>query len=296
MKGTYGLASSAALLSAVCLICAPVAAQKDPALQKDQARAAAARKSDANRPKPLPPGGPAPRQADGHPDLSGVWFPGFYGTGDLNALGGLDGNSMLVRREFDPKKTPEEGPSFQPWAAAKLKEMYPSEVEVELKRPSVNCEPRGVPGMFTVNGYPIQLITTPGQLVQLVELNNNFRVVPTDGRPHAKDPDPTFNGDGVGHWDGDTLVIDTVAIDETTWNDREGWFHSDEERVIERLTRPSLNYLIYQVTIEDPKVLAKPWSSVQHTWTLGHEPLGEYYCTHNEELYQFSRLKKQEPK
>src|SRR5579863_4584859 len=278
MKRAYSMVGGAALLAAVCLISTPVAAQKD------QAPKAGTQKSDASLPKPLPPGGPTPRQADGHPDLSGVWFPGFYGTGNLNALGGLDGNSMLVRREFDAKKTPEEKPSFQPWAAAKLKEMYPSEVEVELKRPSVNCEPRGVPGLFTVNGYPIQLITTPGQLAQLVELNNNFRVVPTDGRPHAKDADPTFNGDGVAHWDGDTLVIDTVAIDEQTWNDMQGWFHSDEEHVVERLTRPSLNYLIYQVTIEDPKVLTKPWTSAPHTWTLGHEALGEYYCTHNEEL------------
>jgi hypothetical protein len=290
MKRPCSMVLGATFLAALCVVSIPAAAQKE------QAPKTGTQKSNAPQLKPLPPGGTTPRQADGHPDLSGVWFPGSYGTGDLNAAGGLDGNSMIVRREFDAKKTPEEKPSFQPWAAAKLKEMYPTEVEVELKRPSVNCMPRGVPGMFTVNGYPIQLITTPGQFVQLMELNNNFRVVPSDGRPHAKDPDPTFNGDGVTHWDGDTLVIDTVAIDEQTWNDREGWFHSDQEHVIERLTRPSLNYLIYQVTIEDPKVLTKPWSSVPHTWTLGHEPLGEYYCTHNEELYQFSTLKKQESK
>jgi hypothetical protein len=257
--------------------------------------AAQKKKEEANGVQPLPPGGPAPRMADGHPDLSGVWFPGVTGGGNLNDVG-LDGNSNLVRQEFDPKKTPQEPPPFQPWAAAKLKEMYPTQIDVELHRPSVNCEPRGVPGMFTTNPYPIQLVTTPGQFIQLIELNNNFRVVPTDGRPHAKDPDPTFNGDGVAHWDGDTLVIDTIAIDEKTWNDMQGWFHSDEEHVVERLTRPSLNYLIYQVTIEDPKVLTKSWTSAPHTWTLGHEPLGEYYCTHNEELYQFSTLKKGEAK
>jgi hypothetical protein len=209
---------------------------------------------------------------------------------------GLDGNSNLVRREFDPKKTPQEPPPFQPWAAAKLKEMYPTDVDVQLHRPSVNCIPRGVPGMFMTNPYPIQLVQTAGQFVQLDELENNFRVVPTDGRPHVKDPDPTFNGDAVGHWDGDTLVIDVIAIDERTWNNFEGWFHSDQEHVIERLTRPSVNYLVYQVTIEDPKVLTKPWTSAPHTWTLGREPLGEYYCTHNEELYQFNTLKKGDAK
>src|SRR5579862_8617416 len=273
------VASGAVLLAALCVVFMSAVAQNE-------------------KPKgvqALPPGGATPRLKDRHPDLSGVWFPGVTGGGDLNDVG-LDGNSNLVRRLYDPRKTPQEPPPYQPWAAAKLKEMYPTQVDVELHRPSVNCDPRGVPGMFVTNPYPIQLVTTPGQFVQLIELNNNFRVVPTDGRAHAKDPDPTFNGDGVAHWDGDTLVIDTIAIDEKTWNDMQGWFHSDEEHVVERLTRPSLNYLIYQVTIEDPKVLTKPWTSAPHTWTLGHEALEEYYCTHNEELYQFSTLKKQESK
>jgi hypothetical protein len=281
--GSYML-SGATLLAALCMISMHAAAQRE------QAATTGTGKSDAQQVKPLPPGGPTPRMADGHPNLSGVWFPGITGGGDLNDVG-LDGNSGLVRRLFDPKKTPQEKPAYQPWAAAKLKQMYPTQIDVELHRPSVNCEPRGVPGMFTTNPYPLQLVTTPGQFVQLIELNNNFRVVPTDGRPHIQDPDPTFNGEGVAHWDGDTLVIDTIAIDEKTWNDMQGWFHSDEEHVIERISRPSMNYLTYQVTIEDPKVLTKPWSSVPWTWTLGHEPLEEYYCTHNEELYQFNSLK-----
>src|SRR5689334_17484453 len=177
--------------------------------------------------KPLPPGGPAPRTADGHPDLSGVWFPGTIGREDLTAEGDP------ARRQFDPKETPEEKPPFQPWAAEKMKQR--SEVETELERPSVNCLPRGVPGMFITNPYPIQLIQTPGVLAQLNELNNNFRVIPTDGRPHSKDPDPAFNGEGIAHWEGDTLVIDTIAIDERTWNNYTGWFHSDQEHVIERI-------------------------------------------------------------
>jgi hypothetical protein len=126
--------------------------------------------------------------------------------------------------------------------------------------------------------------------VQLVELLNNFRVIHTDGRPHAKDPDPAFNGDGVARWEGDTLVIDTIAVDETTWNDFVGWFHSDQQHVIERITRPSMNYLVVQVTIEDPKVLTKPWTSAPRQWSLGHEDLQEYHCTHNEELDQLRRL------
>jgi hypothetical protein len=125
----------------------------------------------------------------------------------------------------------------------------------------------------------------------LNELNNNFRVVPIDGRPHPKNPDPAFNGDAVGHWEGDTLVIDVTAIDVSTWNNFTGWFHSDQEHVVERLSRPSKNYLIYQVTIEDPKVLTKPWVSAPRHWSLGHEPLEEYYCTNNKEEEALKALK-----
>lgn len=237
-------------------------------------------KSNAKR---LPPGGPAPRSADGHVDFSGVWFAGYMGREDLTAEGDP------ARRQFDAKVTPEEKPSFQPWAAEKIKKL--SVIDAELLRPSVNCMPRGVPGMFITNPYPFQFIQTKGQLAQLNELNNNFRIIPTDGRKHTVDPDPTFNGEGIAHWDGDTLVIDTIAVDERTWNNFTGWFHSDQEHVIERLKRPSKNYLVYQVTIEDPKVLTKPWTSAPRVWTLGHEALQEYYCTNNQEKEQLKSLR-----
>jgi hypothetical protein len=225
-----------------------------------------------SKPQPMPKGGPAPRASDGHPDLSGVWFPG--------TAGGFTFNTAL-RRQFDPKATPEEPPPFQPWAAAKIKAM--TATDYELGRASLNCLPRGVPGMFLIDPYPFQLVQTPGLFIQLDELNNNWRVVHTDGRAHNAEPDPSFNGDEVGHWDGETLVIDVVGIDERTWNNFTGWFHSDQEHVVERITRPSMNYLVYQVTIEDPKVLSKPWTSAPRVWTLGHEDLLEYKALKSKE-------------
>jgi hypothetical protein len=271
----YFVGSAAMLL---CLCLAPSA----PAQDKQQDK-----QSDGERKlKPLPKGGPTPRTPDGHPDLSGIWFPG--------NTGGFDVSFPAAQRQFDAKVTPQQKPVFQPWAEAKIKAM--TAVDFELGRASVNCQPRGVPGMILLNPYPMQLVQTRGQLVQLNELNNNFRVIPTDGRAHHKDPDPTFNGDAVAHWDGDTLVIDVIGLDERTWNNFVGWFHSDQEHVIERLTRPDKNHLIYQVTIEDPTVLAKPWTSVPLAWSLGTEPLEEYFCTNNKEVDEYKVLKGQEAK
>jgi hypothetical protein len=118
-------------------------------------------------------------------------------------------------------------------------------------------------------------------------------MVPTDGRPHPKDPDVTFNGDSVAHWEGDTLVVDTIAIDTRMRNisvgrtgDANAWLHSAKEHVIERFSRPSKNYLTYQLTVEDPEVLVKPFTSAPHTWTLAQDPNDvwtEYICTANED-------------
>lgn len=272
-----GFCGSLSVLALACISSHPASAQDKKASGKEE------RPVNAKKGVPLPPGGPAPRLADGHPDFSGVWFEGSTGGQTFDAA---------ARRQFDPKVTPEEPPPYQPWAAAKIKAM--TGTDYELGRASVNCLPRGVPGMVLLNPYPLQLVHTPGQLVQLNELNNNWRVIPTDGRAHDSDPDPGFLGDEVGRWEGDTLVVDTISIDERTWNDFKGWFHSDQEHVIERFTRPDLNHLFVQVTIEDPKVLTKPWTSAQRMWTLGHEKLQEYFCTNNQEVDQLTKLKDKE--
>src|SRR6202023_2625856 len=98
----------------------------------------------------------------------------------------------------------------------------------------------------------------------------------------------------VGRWEGDTLVVDGISFDERTFIQPNGWFHSDQLHVVERYTRPSINYLIVQITVEDPKVLTKPWTSAPRRWTLGHEDLQEYFCTNNEETQEYQLLNQQE--
>ena len=235
------------------------------------------------KPVPLPPGGPPPRMSDGHVDLSGVWFSG--PTGKANAW-------SVVPDE--PEK--EDPVPFRPEAAAKIQAM--SRTERQLRSPGVACLPVGTPGMWTINPYPHQIVMKPGLYVHLIESDNAWSVVHTDGRPHKKpeDLEPLYNGDQTARWDGDTLVIDTISIDERTWINQSGWFHSDQAHVIERLRRPSMNYLEYQYTVEDPKVLTKPWTSAWRTYSLGSEDLTENFCTNNENLEQLQKLNEVESK
>ena len=236
----------------------------------------------------MPPGGPAPRLADGHPDLSGHWLPNSAGQG----VSGRYGVDPAATRQFDPKVTPEERPSFQPWALEKIKSMTPT--ELELSKSSVNCMPRGVPAIWLQNPYSTMMVHKPDVLVQLYEVLNNFRVIHLDGRPLPKYPEPLFHGNSSARWDGDTLVVESTGFDERTYIQPNGWFHSDQLRVVERYTRPSMNYLMVEVTVDDPKVLTKPWKSAPRRWTRGNGDIYEFYCTNNRELEELEKVREQE--
>jgi hypothetical protein len=187
-------------------------------------------------------GGPTPRTADGHPDLSGRYL--FVG-----------GN-------------PPESPVFRPETKAKYQNPVPSGACVMGGTPTTIT-------MQTTEHGPIQLVQGPGVLWILTESPQSIVWIPTDGRPHTKLPDVSFIGESVGHWERDTLVVDTVAIDTKMRNISVGlgglakaWTHSEKEHVIQRFSRPANNLLIYQVTVEDPIVLAKPFTSAPLRWSL----------------------------
>jgi hypothetical protein len=111
-----------------------------------------------------------------------------------------------------------------------------------------------------------------------------FRRIPTDGRAHPADLDPTFMGDSVGRWDGDTLVVDVLGFNERTWLDTEGHQHSDALHVVERFTRAGADVLQYAVTIDDPKTYKQSWTTSR---TLSRQPgwaLKEYVCEENNKI------------
>jgi hypothetical protein len=119
-----------------------------------------------------------------------------------------------------------------------------------------DCKPLGVPQSF-VTPYPFQIVQTPKLILMIFEYPNAIRWIPTDGRAHPVDPDPSWMGDSVAHWEGDTLVVDSVGFNDKT--EVSGYMHTEDLHVVERYRRLENGSLEYNVTVEDPNVFARPW-------------------------------------
>ena len=268
--------SAGVVLAGLYIVFTPVLAQNSPGqgakspVQYDTTKVA----GNFDKVRALPPGGPAPRTADGHPNLTGRWYPNHAGR---MLQGGYQIDDSIMR-QFDPKVTPQEQPVFRPDAGKYLQPPFPYG----------SCPIGGTPISIVMQQSehgPMELIQQPGRMWILSEFPITIRHMFTDGRPHAKDPNPSFGGESIAHWEGDTLVVDTIAVDSRLM-DMEKWHPSEKQRLTERFTRTSKNYLTYDLTIEDPLVLAKPYHYVPRTWTLAQDPNDawtEYICTGNEE-------------
>jgi hypothetical protein len=224
---------------------------------------------------------PTPRTATGLPDLTGFWTDGSLDIGSILAPDattvsgdgkvtqlGFASERLLCERGVTSFKKRTADPSLRP----SYKPEYQARVDENFRRqqyldPSFRCQPEGVPR----EGPPKEIVQTPTTLYffyRPVENNRSFRMVPVDGRPHRKDADAMADGDSVGRWEGDTLVVDVTNLSEDTWLDTDGDIHSSAMHVVERLTRKG-NALRYEVTVEDPEMMTKPWSPRPRTVLLG---------------------------
>jgi len=204
------------------------------------------------------PTGPTPRTTDGHPDLSGNWAP--------SAI--RQNVDMIVSGVFVP---------MQPWAAALQKQRKES---LSKDDPEARCLPPGVPRMSTTP-YPWTIVQTPKLIVIVYEGGAHvWRKIFMDGRPHDPNVQDTWLGDSIGHWEDDTLVVETVGQNDKTWMDQAGIPHSSDMKVIERIRRPDLGQLEIEHIIEDPKTFTKPWTFTTHPTLLKGE-LIEYICQEN---------------
>jgi hypothetical protein len=200
-----------------------------------------------------PPQGPAPRTAWGKPDLNGVWQRPY--VPDIERAN----RAPLPYTEWGKKQWESYNPEEGDYTGA--------------------CLPFG--HMRSMNSPdPIQIMQTPTHLSFLYEQNSWFKVLPIDGRKPSKKV-PTWFGDSVGNWDGDTLVVETTNFNGLTRLDTAGHPHSDQLKLTERFTRSDAGHIAYQVTIEDPKTYTKPIVS-DRTFTLRTDwEILEYSCEEN---------------
>ena len=152
-----------------------------------------------------------------------------------------------------------------------------------MARGASNCLPPGVPGIMGTAQYPTEFLFTPGRVTMLHEAWMQWRIVFTDGRGHAEDMEASFNGDSIGHWEGDTLVIETVGIKPSVELTR-GMRHSEQLRIVERihLAKDDPDTLINEMTAEDPLALEKPWRNVTQYRRMREGTLIEFICAEND--------------
>jgi hypothetical protein len=219
---------------------------------------------------------PAPTWLKAGADFSGVWELK-HGNGPAH----FDQDADF--RHPNPPLTPE-------WLAEWQKTSERKRAGMKIWDPAIHCLPPGMP--HTMNGtYPMEVLMTPGRVTVLTELFNETRRIWTDGRGHPP-PDEleyTFVGDSIGHWEGDTLVIDTVGVREESVLDVTDLPHSDQMHLTERVHLANKNQLDWTITLIDPVVYARPWTVTKHYLRAKpDEKVREYVCAENNQAEPYT--------
>src|SRR5262252_4651108 len=238
----------------------------------------------------------ARRTADGKPDLNGVWqtintanwdlqeHPARAGqVVTLGAIGAVPAGLGVVEGNEIP---------YLPAAAAKKKENFENRL---IADPELKCYLPGVP-RATYMPYPFQIVQTPNFVLMAYEYAGATRTISMDKTPPS--PADSWMGNSVGHWEGDTLVVDVTSLNDQTWFDRAGNFHSDALHVVERYTATDADHLLYEATIEDKNVFSRPWkiSMPLYRRVEKNAQILEYKCPEFAEDMLYGHLRKQPSK
>ncbi len=238
----------------------------------------------------------APRTADGKADLNGIWQTLNTANWDiqehaarsgqavaLGAIGAVPAGLGVVEGDDIP---------YLPESTAKKKANFENRLTAD---PEVKCYLPGVP-RATYMPYPFQIVQTPKFILIAYEYVGATRTIYMDQAP--PNPVDSWMGHSVGHWEGDTLVVDVTGLNDQTWFDRAGNFHSDALHVVERYTPLSHDALAYEATIEDPKVFSRPWKMSMPLYRRldKNAQLMEFKCVEFVEELMYGHLRKQPSK
>jgi hypothetical protein len=245
------------LLSASCLFLAQAQAP-----QQEQASASAATR------KAIPPQGA---------DFTGVWYPS-----SVNLFNFV----WTDAQGHELKDLP-----LTAWGQQKMKEHHPVGAQytaLTSNDPDFSCLPPGVPMIYT-HAFPMEVLEAPGRLIMFFEYGHYVRQIFTDGRGHSNDLGPTWMGDSIGHWEGDTLVIDSNGFTDRTWLDVTGHPHSEDMHIVERVRRPDHNTLTIDITLDDPKAYTTQLKTQRKYILKPGWNISEFICEDNGDFASFEK-------
>jgi hypothetical protein len=263
----YRLTPSIVALAAALIIAAvqaPAAAQSKPA-----------EKTFANTWLPTPRGQSQKQQAEAAARIKGHAF----NLRDLTGVWGIHGAGVGLSNP---------APAMTPWGQARYNAAKPGmgPRAVPLGNdPMMICDPIGQPRWLGYN-YGMEFIQLPDRVVQFFEAYHTYRTIWTDGRvlpTPEDDAEPRYQGYSVGHWEGDTFIVESTGFDDRSWLDTQGYPHSDQMRVVERYQRASYDTLKLTYTIDDPMTYTKPWVSSGTIRLAAGTEIGEYFCVPSQE-------------
>ena len=226
---------------------------------------------------------PAPRTADGKPDLTGVWHVDNSPQTELTATTDANGQVRLAGQPGGPGYS---GNILRDVKGENIE--TPLGVKVRTARladgtrpdPTLFCLPWGIP----VNNLVVEVVKfvqAPKEIVAIYEVDNSYRQIYLDGRPLPNDPNPSWLGYSTGHWDGDTLVVETEGFNDRTWLDMSGHSHGEKLHLTERYHRRDYGHMDVQMTFTDPEFYTKPFS-IKFTHALAADSdILEAYCNEN---------------
>jgi hypothetical protein len=216
----------------------------------------------------VPAGQPAaakPQSAEASRDLTGVW------------------NAM--RSNYDVASFSKGDPPMTPWGQTQFNAAKPSQGPRGVKLTETTdrvykCTPPGMPYIY-LQLFPMQIIQTPNEVIELFEYDHIVRHIFTDGRKHPANMKPSYNGHSIGHWEGETLVVDTIGLNGKIWLDRVGHPDSEQMHIIERIHRVDEKTLQVDFTFDDPKSYVKPWTALMRFQLRPNWDIMEHVCEDN---------------
>jgi hypothetical protein len=181
-------------------------------------------------------------------------------------------------------------PSMTDWAKERFAQAKPtfgpnSFSVADTNDPVYQCFPPGTPRVY-FHPFPMEIIQTPGRVMMLFEYDHLVRQIFTDGRGHRDDLAPSWMGDSIGHWEGDTLVVETTNFNDKTWVDRRGVPHSEQMRVVERIRRIEPDTLQIDIAVEDPGAFLEPWTG-RREYRRTDWNVEEFMCMDNVSFLNF---------